>query len=299
MQEEAGKVSARHRLRLVGLGVVAALGLGAGVARASVHTAPSEPAAAATPGSVGGVEVKVDPTASDAETTRGWVESRAATVLAELERPLDEGSLVRIVVRGGAFDYRIKLVLLRNGTWLAPEHQPQEIVCACGSKEMLEQVAAAIEAGAGALSEAVEREREAAAKAEAEAAAREEEERRRRHEAELAATEQQQRAPYKPSVLGRAGIGMLGAGGVLTISGVIMYSQPPQRVNEWDAHEREWANPGAVVLGIGATAMVAGLTVLIVDVVRCRRDRARCGAPTTAWASDGPRSAGRRSGGAW
>lgn len=288
----------RRRLFIVltGLGVVPALGLPGGVARASVHAGPSETAASTTAGSIGGVEVKVDPAASDAETTRGWVESRAAAVLAGLERPLDEGSLVRIVVRGGAFDYRIKLVLLRNGSWLAPEHQPQEIVCACGSKEMLEQVAAAIEAGARTLSEAVEHEREAAAKAEA--AAREEEE-LRRQEAERAAAAEQQPAPYKPSALGRAGIGVLGAGGVLTISGVVMALQPPQVVHGWGAHERDWLSPGAAAIGIGATAMVAGLTVLIVDVVRCRRDRARCSAPAAAWVTDGSRWAGRRSGGAW
>lgn len=217
-----------------------------------------------------GVAITIHPSVSDAKATHNWVEDRASMVVHD--RPLAEGDLIQLVVHGGPFDYRISVVLLRQGRVVAPAHQPPEFVCECGSNEMLDRLGSAIEAAAHTLAELAQREREALARAEAEAEAkaREEEERQRR-EADLAAREQQ-KTPYQSTKLGRAGIGALGIGGVAMISGIIVTTQPDQTPPA--------SNPGYVVLGIGTAAMVGGLAVLIVDIVRCRRDRARCGKAT-------------------
>lgn len=298
--QEATRVKASFRARLgarlVGTMLGAALVLASGTAWGSSREGlvVSGPATASAPS--GGVEVVVDAAVTNAATTRGWIEERAARALAALEPPLAAGDLVRIEVRGGPFDYRISLALLRNGAAIPAEDQPGELECACSSDEMLEAVAAAIEDAARKLAEVAERERKAAEEeaqrrreAEEEEARRREDERKRR-EAELA-------AGYRPSKLGYAGVGTLLTGTAFTIGGIVMMRQRPQLVNQWQAHERDWTIPGRTLLGIGVTAMTTGLTILIVDAVRCRRDRSRCGPTTTAWMPAHGRWAAQHGGG--
>ena len=59
-----------------------------------------------------------------------------------------------------------------------------------------------------------------------------------------------------------------------------MAVQPARTIDDNQIAMRNWTNPGLAVLGIGATAMVGGLTVLAIDVVRCHRDASRCGEVT-------------------
>lgn len=270
------------------------LDVGAAHARGDGGMAAAHAPAAEQTAAAGHLEVRVDSMTSDAEATRGWIEDRAAKVFEALERPLDEGSMIRIHVRGGVFDYRIMVVLLRNGSALATEHQPSEIECACGSEEMLEQVAAAVEAAERTLGEAAERERK-------EAAARAEAERRHREEPSRSEAEQaggKQRARYRPSVLGRAGIGVLGAGAIATLGGIIMATRSPQHVATLGYMERDWLAPGAAFVGIGTSMVATGVTLVIVDAVRCRRDRSRCGARGDVGSTHGAAwAAGRRGGG--
>lgn len=301
MQEENG---VKVKVWLVGLGsrimgavLLAGLVLLSGQAWASVGVGVGSPPAS-TSAPNGGVEVKVDDSVTNAATTRGWVEERAARALGELERPLAPGDLVRITVGGGPFDYRISLLLLRRGGALAAEDQPDEIACGCGSDEMLEAVATAITAAARTLDGVAEREREAAAAADAQRR-REEQEEQQRRAAELERQAEEREARHRASQLKHAGIGTFVAGGALTIGGIVMMRQPTQAMSRWQVNERDWSVPGRALLGIGVTAMAAGLTVVIVDAVRCRRNRSRCAAPATAWASERGRWAARSSGGAW
>lgn len=269
-----------YAARLAGLMLASGLVLASSEAWATARTGPStpEPSTAAT-GSAAGIEVEVDASITNADAVRGWVEERAARAVRELERRLDAEDVIRIVVQGGAYDYRISLLLLRHGSALAPDRQPEEIACACGSDQMLETVAAAITAGARTLGEVADREREEVARQQEEEELRQQETERQRRTADGTTR-------YRPSPVGRAGIGVLGAGGVLATSGIVMALQPPQLVNGLQVVVRDWSSPGYTVLGIGAAAMVGGLTVLLVDVVRCRRDRSRCRAPTMAWATE-------------
>jgi len=275
----------RGRLLGVGLSVAGALAGGDARAASTMGLEAAEPGLAVAAASSEGVEIVVDPAVLDAEMTRGWIEERATKVIGELEDPLGEGDLIRVVLRGAPFDYRISLELRRHGRALAAEHQPSEITCDCGSKEMLDRVAEGIEAGARTIAEVAAREREEAAKA----AAWEEAE-LRRQEAERDALV---RAPYRPTTLGRAGIGVLGGGVVVMISGVIMAVRPEQDVSEQQIVVRDWSSPGYAVIGIGTAAVVGGLTALIVDVVRCRREPSRCAPSPAARAIEGMRWASR------
>ncbi len=263
-----GAVKGGVLVGLLGLGLVVGPGVASGSVRASTRAEPT--AAARTEG----IEVKVEESFTNAETTRSWIEERAARTLEQLEPGIAEGDLIRILVRGGAFDYRISLELWRQGQALAAEHQPSEIACACGSDEMLEVVAKAIEAGARGLDEAAKREREETA----ERQRREDE----RQEAERKQQDAQRTAGYRPSRVGRAGIGITSVGGLAVLTGGLIAGQGTQPVEGRSSLERHWSSPGYAVIGTGVAVVTAGVTMLVVDIVRCRRNPMRCGVPATA-----------------
>lgn len=277
--------------KILGLGLVIGLGLPSSDAWASVRRGLVAAPPASAPDAR--IEVKVEESFSNAETTGRWIEERATKALDALEPGLEAGDVIHILVRGGAFDYRISLVLLRQGEPLPAERQPGELECACGSDEMLERVAEAIEAGVRVLGEAAEQERKDAA---AEEARRQE---LWRKENERPVPSEPEQTKYRPSKLGRMGIGLLATGGAVVLSGIIMTSQPPQSAYRWQSSDRDWSATGVTVIGIGATAVLAGLTALIVDVVRCRRDRTSCGTTVTGLAVGRGRWASRRAGGGW
>jgi len=266
---------------LLALALVVGLGLASG--RAWAH-APEEPAAAAT---TNGVEVTVEASFTNGATVLGWIEERAARTLEALEPKLADGDRIRIIVRGGAYDYRISLELLRRGTVLPAAHQPSEIACACSSDEMLDTVAKGIEAAVRTLDELAKQER---AEAEAAAERRRREEEQRRQEAERKRQEAERAAGYRPSKLGRTGIGIFGLGGLVVVTGGIIAARPPQTQNDR-------GSLGYGVLATGVAAAVSGLTVLLVDVVRCRRNPSRCGDSPTSWMTRDALWAARSNGG--
>lgn len=272
----------------------AGLVLASGQAWAATRADPIASSPATTSATNGGIEVTVDSSVTNSATTRSWVEERAARALGALEHPLTPGDLIRIDVGGGPFDYRIALMLLRQGVALSAKDQPEEIACACGSDEMLETVATAIAAAAQVLDEVAAREATAAAAAERR---REEEETRQRQEDERKRQAEQSKARQRSSMLKRAGVATFVTGGALTIGGIVMMTQPPQSASRWQANDRDWTVPGRTLLGIGVAAMTSGLTLLIVDAVRCRRNRSRCEAPKTAWMPEHDRWTAQRGGG--
>lgn len=221
-----------------------------------------------------GVVVEVDPEVPDAELTKTWVEERARDVVASLDPPLADGDLVRVVVTGMPYEYRISLSLSQGKVSLSADEQPEPIACSCGSDEMLDRVAQAIIAGAETIAEVAERRRKNQALAEAEAQIAREKAYRQRRDAALA----QQDTSYEPTAVGYVGIAFLGVGSMVTISGVAVVAQG-------DEHKA-----GLAIVGAGLATMTGALTMLVVDVVRCRRDRSRChGAAWTpvagCWAS--------------
>jgi len=290
------RVVSRSVARTFGLGLGLALGLGLSSSTVQASAPPEQVAAPPAVALDPRIEVVFEESFSNAETTRGWIHERAIKTLDGLEPEIEAGDSIRILVQGGAFDYRISLELLRKGEALAAEQQPSLLECACGSDEMLEKLAGAIEAGGRTLGELAKRERD-------ETAAKLEKEAQRQRQKELWDREKERPVPpepptgYRASKLGHTGIGMLATGGAAMVSGIIMAVQPPQSMSALQVAKRDWSVPGVTVIGIGAAAITAGLTMLIVDVVRCRRDRARCGTPKAAWVNERARWVTRRAGG--
>lgn len=296
MHEEC-MVSLRFGSRGWSMVLIAGLVLASGQAWAATRVGPVASSPATTSATKGGVEVTVDSSVTNSATTRSWVEERAARALGALEHPLTPGDLIRIDVGGGPFDYRIAFTLLRQGVALSANDQPEEIACACGSDEMLETVAKSIEAGARTLAEATKREREEAAAA-AERQRREEE--LQRQEAERKRQEAERTAGYRPSKLGRGGIGLIGVGGLVVITGGIIAAQGAQPASSAYAYSfrRDYSSPGRAVIGVGAAVVTAGITMLVVDAVRCRRSSNRCGTAAGAWMSRDAHLASKASRGA-
>lgn len=213
-----------------------------------------------------GLVVKVADSLPEHELVRGWIEDRGYAALGRSGRALVGSDLIRVAVKGGPFDYRISLQVRRNGNDLA--EQPEPLVCACGSDEMLKLVGQAIGAAAEQLAVAVEAEREAeraavAARSEAECRQREDE----AVSAAVKAANEQRR--YRPTALGAGGLVSLGLGAGLFAGGLGLTEQVP-------GSAALWSGGAKAMVGIGSVALLGGLTMLVVDVARCKRGSDRC-----------------------
>jgi hypothetical protein len=231
-----------------------------------------------------GLVVRVSDDVPEGETIRGWVEARGREVLERRRIALGSTDLIRVAVRGSTYDYRIKLQVRRNGRNL-PE-QPDPVICACGSEEMLVQVGAAIDAAAEQLAVAAAAER--AAKQSAAAASEHDVVRVATPETEATVadedtargTAQMRRADgrderfvrsdrYRPTAVGVAGLAVLSTGAALLAGGIGMTA------SERSSEER-LSQGGLALVGIGSTTVLTGMTMMLVDVVRCRRVPDRC-----------------------
>jgi len=240
----------------------------------------------------GNVSVAVDPAMPDAEVTRRWLEERAQQVGDELQWPLGGDGRLQVEVSGTLYDYRIEVTVWWRGERLPAQYQATGGECLCDSDEMLDQVGGAVKAGATALAEVAEQERVEEARERARALEAEE---KRRAEvkaeadaARAAALAVERPATYRPGKLGNYGIGVASVGAFMAISGSIMVGRGAREPQGTWAERKDFSGPGFAVLGIGAAALVGGVSVVVVDVVRCRRKPDRCGGPVgSQWAREG------------
>lgn len=242
----------------------------AGLRPASVHAATAFPVDA-DPGTA--LEVEVDPQMLQGQAHRGWIEARAREVLERRPGAVEAGDRIVVKLAGTSRDYHVEVRVLRGGEPLAS--QPEPFVCKGSSDELLTQVAAAVDDAVDRIIEArrlaqAERERQAREAAERERAAREQ---------AAAEAERQTLAarPYRPARLGVAGAVTLGLGGAVVVAGAVMTArgvvQPPNDLLE----HNDFRPPGYALLGVGSVVLATGLGLLVVDVVRCKKDRVKCG----------------------
>ena len=220
--------------------------------------APSE--AAASSSQVPNLLVWVEPGVPDGERVGGWVEERGAVVLREHQPPLEQEDLVRVAVRGGPYDYQIHIALLRRKRLL--EEQLDVIVCECGSDEMLQRVGEAIDEGARRLTDAAEAERaEATRESEVEPVKEEPVE------------EKKDRRGLRAMGYAGIGVGVLGVGAM--VSGIVLALRPDEFLRGPGPviETRSTRTPGIVLAVGGSTALAAGLTLVVLDVVLHRRPR--------------------------
>jgi hypothetical protein len=270
MLEGTKRMRSRWGVAVVSAALLASLSAHAGV----VATASPAPGDELRDPLGRGLVVRVSEDVPEGETIRGWIEQRGHEVLGERLEALEAKDLIRVAVRGGPYDYRITLQVRRGGSNL-PE-QPAPLICECSSEEMLARVGEAIDAAADRLVVAAAVERAAEAK-EAERVAAERAA-AQRHAVAAAGEPDERRGAgaarpdrYRSSPLGVAGIAVLSAGAASLVGGI--------GVTAAGAPHGGPPPGGLAMVGIGSTAFVSGMTMLIVDVVRCRRTPGRCVGP--------------------
>lgn len=249
----------------------------------SAWSAPSVRAAEGEPGPVlppevelgGEVTVEVASDVFEGETLRGWVRERSLATL-ESRVPLRTGDRIVIAVEGMPLDYVLQVTARRWGKILSVGSERVE--CSCTADELLAAVERLVEQAAIELerSDQVEREqmeRKRFEREQAQRAERTRRERRRRDQGEALAQES-----YRPARLGLGGAIGTGLGGALLVTGFALIAWGDGPAPDNDLLERTNVRPsGWVVLGVGATVFTTGVALLVVDAVRCRKDRVRCG----------------------
>jgi hypothetical protein len=234
----------------------------ASVAESTAPTAASEiERGTATAVASPGLAVSTEATGPEGEMLREWVEERAQSILEEREEPLGPEDRIRVTVRGSTYDYRIQLELVRHDRPL--DDQPAELVCECGSDEMLERVGEAIGAGAEQLLQAERAEQAAARQAAAERA-------KSVRERDGDASREIGGAPLGPLGYAGIGVGILGAVALGVGLPLVMRTDEPRGIpptlQRYSTH-----SPGIALAIGGGGALATGVALIIVDRVRHRQ----------------------------
>lgn len=250
--------------------LVVALAVGAAALQpVHVHATTAFPVETA---SGAAVEVEVDPQMLQGQAHRGWIEARAREVLERRPGALAADERILVTLAGTSRDYHVELRVLRRGEPLAS--QPAPFVCKGASDELLEQVEIAIDDAVDRLIEARRREREREQAASEQAAAAAEHQRRAAEAAERRALAAK---PYRPARLGLGGAVTLGLGGAVLVAGAVVTARGVALATNDLLEHQDFRPPGYALLGVGSAVLVTGLGMLVVDVVRCKQDRVRCG----------------------
>lgn len=263
--------------------------LGAGLALALVcdHAVAAphpEPASALDPESApadpeslaGEVIVEVAPDMIQGQNLRAWVHERSLEAL-ERRNPLPVGDRILIEIAGTPRDYVLEVHAIRRGEALPGEGEPVE--CKCTTDDLLARVGDVVDQAVdrlerAALAERAQAERERVARERAEASERVE----RARLAELERRKRLAAEPYRPRPLGAVGGVAIGLGGAMVITGVGLAWAGQGRDTSNDLLRPHDLRPsGFTVLGIGLASLATGVGLLVADVVRCKRDRVRCG----------------------
>lgn len=210
----------------------------------------------ATASTVPGVAIWTETTGDTGVALRAWVEECAQQVLEQRASPLGPEALIRIMVHGGPYDYRVRLELVHRDRRL--DDQPQALRCECGSDEMLERLGVAIEAAAERLA--------AQRAAEATQAARAEPSRTM-----VLSDTSRGRSERHLGRLGWAGIGMSALGASALGTGIALALPPDElRIIDSMPYRRSTHPAGVALVAGGGVVLATGVVMIVVDLVRPR-----------------------------
>lgn len=230
---------------------------------------PASPAAAPSAAS-DPLRVEIDPSIDDASLLAGWVLERDLGVAKEI--PLVEGheQWVAVQVSGATYDYRVSVTPMRDGVPLDPAKGPE--VCECNSEALL----------------ALLDERIAAAAAELRARPPEEEPPPEPIHDPFSGQAVPDDHPKRLTRLGSVGIGVAVLGAGLLSAGIPLVLRDDEfRGGAWQVPETRSTHGYGIGMAVGGgVALVAGVSLLAVDLVRQRQRRV---AVVPTW---GPRHAG-------
>jgi membrane protein implicated in regulation of membrane protease activity len=254
---------------------MALLSLGLALVTASPHavamapsSAPSEPEAA-TPSSdpdaqQGFLRVNVVGVIDDALLIPEWIAKRNVD-LEGLVPPI-EGveQWVEVEITGNTYDYRITVVAMRDGMPVGAISEPK--LCECNSGALLTVIDTEIAAAVEQLRTAAEVEPEEV-------------------ETLPEITPEPPPEPEAPrrrlSPVGIGGAVVTAFGAAALGGGAAMMLLGTTEVRDRTSLVRDWEPLGVTTLAVGGSAFLAGVTMMVVDAVQCRRHAAprRCERP--------------------
>jgi hypothetical protein len=252
-----------------------ALATGLLLALASPHALAVAPAstpgevAAPTmaPSSTGPLRVTVAPAIGDASLIPGWIAERNPGLAEKVPSREGHEQWIEVDISGDTYDYRVRVKAMRNGAEVEPA--AELVACDCNNEKLFELVDEHI-------AKAVERLEPVAPQ-------------------EPGPTNPAERGPDSTTTLPdstttpegeRRRISALGIGGIATgglgfgglVGGTVMVLLKPQPVRGRESLARNYDVPGIAALAVGGTVLAAGMTMLVVDIIQCRKPDAppRC-----------------------
>lgn len=244
------------------------------------------------------LRVTVEPSIEDAAQFPQLIAQYSAAALGEVPtRARGEAQWVHVELAGTTYDYRISVTAVRGDQVLSDPTPP--IACKCTSEEAKKTIDQEIRRVLGDFARETPREEDRGDSADDNGESEPSDYvslNRVRRGTCRATAEGYQRGAGEPEgmvpvrvvaercitvplgAMGKAGIALTAAGGAGVIAGAVMaavgeVSVPGVRV----IRGRDWRNPtGFIVLGVGAGSLATGLSLLVLDRRRCRRDPARC-----------------------
>ena len=196
------------------------------------------------------LRVTVAPAIDDATLLPGWIGERNSRVGEQVPSFEGHEQWIEVEISGETYDYRVLVRPMRDGAPLEPASTVAR--CECNSEKLLELVD----------------ERIAVAIEQLQAAPSKEE-----------ATEPEPTTAPTPPPPERRRISGLGIGGIVVAGlgvsaiggGAVMAAVGPRPVSDATSVERSWRFPGLITLGMGSAALAAGVSMLVVDVIQCRK----------------------------
>lgn len=251
--------------RLVALLVGGALLLAAAPAQASPGAAPAEQASAPARAPSSVLRVQVAPAVADAELIPGWIAERNPRLAEEVPALAGHEQWIEIVLAGETYDYRVIVTAMRDGAVVGPS--AELVRCECTSEQLLARLDDEI-------ARAVDRLQAPPPEPEPTPAPR------ATAPTPTTPTPSERLDPPRRAISGLGTVGIvataLGVAGVA--SGAAMMALHPKPPRGSTALDGAWGWPGELTLVTSGTVLVAGVSMLVADVVQCRKASAprRC-----------------------
>jgi len=201
--------------------------------------------------------VTVDPAIGDAKLIPSWVGERNPDVEKQLDLP-EHTQWLEVEIGGATYAYRVTVQAMRDGDPVGPATVP--VACECNSQELLELVDTEIAKGIAALESNPPEPLEPKLEPEPEP-----------KPTPVREPDEEPKASKRITGLGIGGIVTASFGVLAAGAGVAMVVIKEQPIEPETFLVRDYRPLGYASLSVGATALIAGVTMLVVDLTRCKR----------------------------
>lgn len=208
------------------------------------------------------LRVKVAPAIDDASLIPGWVAERNARIAEQVPTREGQEQWIEVEISGDTYDYHVLVKAMRDGA--AVEPVAELVTCECNNEKLLELVDERIARAIEQLQAPSETPSKVPPDGEPDPLS--------------GSTSTPERERRTISVLGIGGIATAAVGVGALAGGTVMVLIPPQPVRDRFSLARNYDVPGIAALAMGGTVLAAGVTMLVVDVIQCRKPNAppRC-----------------------